>query len=204
MSMIRTEGAAPTADEQAIVRLIHRWMVFRDSGDWDRLRPVWHADGRMSASWRQGTADEFIASNRASWDSGLSIFHELSAVAVELNGERALSQTKMTITQRAPLDGVMCDVTCMARHLDRWEKRDGLWGLVLRETVFDRDRIDPVIPGEAIPLDRALLESFPEPYRHLGYLQTKLGYDVSREIPHLRSPAAAALIAEGRRWLAGA
>jgi hypothetical protein len=200
--MPRSEGAPPSADEQAILSLINKWMVYRDSGDWERLRPIWHEDGRMSASWRQGTADEFIAANRASWDKGLSIFHELSAVAIEVRGARALSQTKMTITQRARLDGVICDVTCMARHQDRWEKRDGLWGLLLRETVFDRDRIDPVTPGEAIPLDRALLESFPEPYRHLGYLQTKLGYPIGRNIPHLRSPEAEALLAQGRRWLA--
>ncbi|HTI68027.1 MAG TPA: nuclear transport factor 2 family protein [Caulobacteraceae bacterium] len=201
--MPRTEGAPPGADEQAIQALINKWMVYRDAGEWDRLRPIWHEDGRMAASWRQGTADEFIASNRANWDKGLSIFHELGAVAIEVRGARALSQTKMTITQRAALDGVVCDVTAMARHLDRWEKRDGLWGLVLRETLFDRDRLDSVVPGQAPALDRALLESFPEPYRHLGYLQTKLGFEISRDIPRLRSPAGDALIAEGRRWLEG-
>jgi hypothetical protein len=172
-------------------------------GDWDRLRPVWHEDGRMSASWRQGTADEFIASNRANWDKGLSIFHELGAVVIDVNRDRAVSQAKMTITQRAELDGVLCDVTCMARHVDRWEKRDGLWGLLLRETVFDRDRLDPVVPGQVVKLDPELLNRFPAPYRRLAYLQTKLGFNVSPEIPHLRSEAAEALYAEGRRWLQG-
>jgi hypothetical protein len=201
--MSRTEGAAPSADQQAIVALINKWMVYRDGGDWDRLRPVWHEDGRMSASWRQGTADEFINSNRATWDKGLSIFHELSAVAVDVNGDRALSQTKMVITQRADLDGVMCDVTCMARHIDRWEKRDVLWGLVLRETLFDRDRMDAVTPGQVPRLDMDLLMSFPEPYRHLGYLQTKLGFEISRDIPRIRSAAGDALLAAGRKWLEG-
>ena len=202
VAMQRTEGAPPSADQQAILSLINKWMVFRDMGDWDRLRPVWHEDGRMSASWRQGTADEFIASNKANWDKGLSIFHELSAVVIDVNGSRAVSQTKMTITQRAELDGVLCDVTCMARHYDRWEKRVGLWGLLLRDTVFDRDRIDSVVPGQAINLDPELLGRFPAPYRHLGYLQTKLGFNVSTEIPHLRSQAAEDLYADGRRWLA--
>ena len=202
--MTRTEGAAPSADELAIRGLINKWMVFRDSGDWERLRPIWHADGRMAASWRQGTADEFIASNKASWGKGLSIFHELGAIAVDIRGDRALSQTKMTITQRADLDGTVCDVTCFARHLDRWEKRDGLWGLLLRETIFDRDRLDPVVPGATPTLDLELLMSFPEQYRHLGYLQTKLGFPISRDIPRLHSAAGDALLAEGRRWLEGA
>lgn len=200
---MRTEGAAPTADQQAILSLINKWIVYRDGGDWDRLRPVWLPEGRMAASWRQGTADEFIASNRANWDKGLSIFHELGAVVIDVNGDRAVSQTKMTITQRAALDGVMCDVVCMARHHDRWEKRDGLWGLLLRETIFDRDRLDPVTPGETVTLDPALLSQFPENYRHLGYLQTKLGFEISRDIPRLRSAAGDKLLAEGRAWLAG-
>lgn len=200
--MPRTEGQPPSTDEQAILSLINKWIVFRDTGNWERLRPIWHEDGRMSASWRQGTADEFIESNRANWDKGLSIFHELGAVVIDVHGERAISQTKMTITQRAALDGVLCDVTCMARHHDRWEKRGGLWGLVLRETVFDRDRLDAVTPGQTPPLDLELLNQFPEPYRHLGYLQSKLGFDISRDIPRLRSEAAERLYAEGRAWLA--
>ena len=112
--------------------------------------------------------------------------------------------SSLTPAQRADLDGTVCDVTCFARHLDRWEKRDGLWGLLLRETIFDRDRIDTVVPGQAVKLDMALLNSFPEQYRHLGYLQTKLGFNISTDIPRLRSPAGDALLAEGRRWLEAA
>ena len=33
-------------------------------------------------------------------------------------------------------------------------------------------------PGASVPLDQALLESFPEGYRHLAYLQSKIGYPV--------------------------
>ena len=197
----RSEGSIPSDDELAILRLINRWIVFRDSGDWARLRAIWHDDGTMTAGWQQGPADDFIAACVAGWNGRLKVMHELGAVAVEADGARAVSQNKMTITVRADLDGTLCDVTCMARHLDRWEKREGLWGLAGRETIYDRDRLDAVNPGEIPVLDQALLESFDEAYRHMAYILVKLGYDISHEHPCLDSPHADALVARWRAWL---
>ena len=58
------------ADEQAIRRLVQDWVVWRDAGDWDRFRLVWHDDGRMMATWFQGSADAFIRVSRAALLSG--------------------------------------------------------------------------------------------------------------------------------------
>ena len=98
---------------------------------------------------------------------------------IVVEGDRAISQNKMTITSRGDLDGTLCDVTCMGRHLDRWEKRDGLWGLLSRQTIYDRDRVDSVVPGEVPPLDQTLLMSYGEAYRHLAYLLVRRGFQVS-------------------------
>lgn len=119
--MNRTEGAAPGSDELAILRLIQRWILLRDTGDWARLRTIWHDDGTMTAGWRRGTADEFIAASKARWEDGrIRAMHRLGAIEVEIHGERAISQNKVTILMRASVEGVLCDVTCDGRHLDRW------------------------------------------------------------------------------------
>jgi hypothetical protein len=52
-------------------------------------------------------------------------------------------------------------------------------------------------------LDRALLESFPVGYRHLAYLQTRIGYVVKKDMPGLQGPDVEALYARGAAWLAG-
>jgi hypothetical protein len=39
---------------QAIRQTIENWVVWRDSGDWDRFATVWHPDGHMMATWFQG------------------------------------------------------------------------------------------------------------------------------------------------------
>ncbi|MCB8836413.1 nuclear transport factor 2 family protein [Aurantimonas sp. VKM B-3413] len=190
-------------DRLAIRDLVENWVVWRDAGDWERFRTVWHADGRMMATWFQGSADEFIAVSRAGFEKGVRILHFLGGTAIDLAGTRAIAQTKMTINQRAPVEGVLCDVVCTGRFYDFLEKRNGQWGLVLRQPIYEKDRLDPVDPAQVPDLDRALLESLPEGYRHLAYLQIGIGYDVKRDMPGLVGPEVEALYARGAEWLAG-
>jgi hypothetical protein len=187
----------------AIRELVENWAVWRDAGDWERFRTVWHADGRMMATWFQGTADEFIAVSRAGFDKGVSILHFLGGNSVDLAGSRAVSQTKMTISQRARVHEVPVDVVCTGRFYDFLEKRDGRWGLVLRQPIYEKDRMAPVDPAAHLTLDPALLQRFPEGYRHLAYLQTQIGFTVKPDMPGLKGPEVEALYARGRTWLAG-
>ena len=196
---------APEAmtDRLEIRDLIENWAVWRDAGDWDRFRTVWHPDGRMMATWTQGTADEFIAVSKAGWAKGVSILHFLGGTSIDLAGDRAVSQTKMTISQRGDVEGIVCDVLCTGRFYDFWERRAGRWGLVLRQPIYEKDRLDPVTPGVWPALDQALLEQFPIGYRHLAYLQTRIGYPVKRDMPGLKGLEVEALYRRGAAWLAG-
>jgi hypothetical protein len=192
-----------TADRLAIRDLVERWAVWRDAGDWERFRTVWHDDGRMMATWFQGSADDFIRVSREGWERGVSILHFLGGTAIDLAGDRAIAQTKMTISQRALVDGVLCDVVCTGRFYDFLERRADARGLVLRQPIYEKDRLDPVDPSARLDLDRALLERFPAGYRHLAYAQTRIGYEVKPDMPGLIGPEIEALYARGARWLAG-
>jgi hypothetical protein len=127
----------------------------------------------------------------------------LGGHTADIVGNRAVGQTKLTITQRAPVEGVLCDVACMGRAYDFLEKRNGGWAIVLRRHIYEKDRLDPVAPDGELTLDPALLAQFPEGYRHLAYLQTKVGYTVKRDLPGLEGEALEALYADGARWLKG-
>jgi hypothetical protein len=187
----------------AIRELVENWAVWRDAGDWERFRTVWHDDGRMMATWFQGTADEFIRVTRSGWEKGVSILHFLGGSSIDVRGARAIAQTKMTISQRGEVDGLACDVVCTGRFYDFLEKRGGRWGLVLRQPIYEKDRLDPVNPASKLKLDPALLLRFPEGYRHLAYVQTKLGFTVKPDMPGLKGPAVEALYVRGVSWLAG-
>ena len=196
-----------TSDQLASREVIENWVLWRDAGDWDRFRGVWHDDGYMMATWFQGPASEFIRVSREGWDRGVSILHFLGGVSIELGGDlagdRAIAQTKMTISQRATVHDVLCDVVCTGRFYDFFEKRAGRWAIVLRQPIYEKDRMDPVDPSKTLALDAKLLGQFPEGYRHLAYLQSGLGYPVKRDMPGLKGPEVEALYGRGRRWLAG-
>lgn len=190
-------------DRLMVRELVENWAVFRDAGDWDRFRSVWHDDGRMMATWCQASADGFIEATKQGWAKGVSILHFLGGSSIEVAGDRALAQTKMTISQRATVDGVLVDVVCTGRFYDFIERRNSEWGFVLRQPIYEKDRMDPVDPAARLSLDRQLLERFPEGYRHLAYLQTQIGYEVKRDMPGLKGPEVERLYARGKRWLQG-
>lgn len=188
-------------DRQIIKELVEKWAIARDARNWDAFRTVWHEDGRMQATWTEGSVEQFIAATDDGWKRGVSILHSLGGSMIDLAGDRAIAQTKIHISQRAEVDGVLCDVLCMACSYDFFERRNGRWGLVFREPIYEKDRIDPVNPQDKLQLDQSLLNSFPEGYRHLAYLQTRLGYPVRRDLPGVRGPEIEALYARGAAWL---
>ena len=192
-----------TADRAAIRELVEDWVIYRDAGDWERFREVWHADGWMSATWLQASATEFIEASRRLFDQGVQILHQLGGWTCDVVGHRAISQVKMTINQRASVDGVLVDVACIGRFYDFLEKREGRWGIVRRQPIYEKDRLDPIDPAAILRLDADILARFPEGYRHLAYLQFKNGFDVKNDLPGTRGPAVERVYAEGKAWLEG-
>jgi len=191
-------------DRLAIIETVNNWALWRDAGDWERFRTVWHEDGWMTATWFQGPAEKFIEVSKAGFDKGVSILHFLGGTSVDVKGERAVAQTKMTISQRAAVDGVAVDVVCTGRFYDFFARRRGRWRIVRRQPIYEKDRMDPVDPSASLKLDPDILGSFPEGYRHLAYLQTKIGYTIKLDLPQLKGPVVEALYVHGQAWLDGA
>ncbi|MHC4051797.1 nuclear transport factor 2 family protein [Bradyrhizobium sp. 25ACV] len=190
-------------DRLAIRDLVENWAVWRDAGDWERFATVWHEEGWMSATWFQGPARDFMRVSQEGFARGVRILHFLGGTSIDLAGERAIAQTKMTISQRAPVHDVVCDVVCTGRFYDFLEKRQGKWGIVRRQPIYEKDRIDPVDPAASLRLDQTALAGLPEGYRHLAYMQELIGYKVKRDMPGLIGPEVEKLYGEGREWLAG-
>ena len=199
----RGTSEALAAERQAIREVIENWVLWRDAGNWERFATVWHDDGWMTATWFQGPARDFIRVSREGFERGVNILHFLGGFTCDITGDRAISQVKMTINQRANVDDVLVDVVCTGRFYDFVEKRQGRWGIVRRQPIYEKDRMDPVDPAARLALDPARLASFPEGYRHLGDLQSKVGFTVKTGLPGLRGPAVETLYAEGAAWGAG-
>ena len=191
-------------DRVAIAQVAAEWGLCRDNERWDRLRELYAADGVMRTTWFAGPARDFVDLSIAAARRGGRARHFIGATASAVQGDRAVADTCMAIMVRAPVAGMLVDVTCQGRFHDRMVREGGAWRIKLRVPVYDRDRLDPVTPGDAVPIDPAVLARFPTGYRHLAYVQSLAGGAVPPGLPTAGSPEETALCAESHAWLAGA
>jgi hypothetical protein len=184
-----------------IAELVQSWALYRDAGDWDKLKETVHADGIMTATWFQGSFEAFISAMQDAWRKGSSSQHFQGGTVVEVLGTKAIAQTRMAILVRGKLEDVSVDVNCLGIFYDRVEKRDGQWRIAKRNVIYDKDTLTPVHAGDVIQLSSERLMRFPEGYRHLAYLQSFNGGNVNPELPTARSEASVKLKLETQQWL---
>ncbi|HXA91789.1 MAG TPA: nuclear transport factor 2 family protein, partial [Steroidobacteraceae bacterium] len=72
------------ADKLAIREIIEQWVIFSDSGDWERFAALWHPDGWMTATWLQAPAREFVRARREGFEHGVSILHFLGGFTCDI------------------------------------------------------------------------------------------------------------------------
>jgi hypothetical protein len=192
-------------DQLAIRQLLENWFIHRDNRDWEKFLEVWHEDGVMMTTWGGRTSPRgFAEAAQRGYDNGDRMLHSCGPTTVELAGDRGLAQSKLRIMQRGVVEGVLCDVTCIGRVYDFYERRNGRWGLVLRQPIYERDFIAPVDPAQTVRLDPDKIARFPVSYARLAYLQAGLGYTIKSDMPTESGPELQALLAQGAAWLAGA
>lgn len=192
-------------DKDAIRELLQNWGFWRDQGNWDKLRTTFHPEGTMTVTWYSGRFDEFIRRSMEMRKTRSRSKHGIGGSMIRLAGTpatRAVAETNVLINGRSVLGGVEVDSTAWSRFYDQLEKRDGVWRILKRVAIYEKDRFDPVVPGTPLPLTKKDLEGLPEPYCHLGYALAKGGFPVSSDLPVNGSPALEMLHAEGDAWLA--
>ena len=136
-------------DKLAIRELIENWAVWRDSLQWDRFRTVWHPEGRMMATWFQGTVRGVHRGQPGGLRQGRAHLRISSAAPRSTSRASAPSRRpRCRSRSAAAVEGVDCDVVCIGRFYDFLEKRKGQWGLVLRRRSTRRTSIDPVDPAQ--------------------------------------------------------
>src|SRR5262245_29033157 len=88
-----------------ITELLQNWLLWRETADWDRSATVWHDAGHMSASWFDGSATDFIEASRASAMRGTQVAHVFGGASIDIEGDHAIAHTRVSILQRATIDG---------------------------------------------------------------------------------------------------
>lgn len=142
-----------TADIQAITRQIYLYCRAMDRMDVELGYSIWHEDGEADygPSIFQGTGRGFIDFVTKSHAAMVSHSHQVSNVIVNLDGDRAASESYVTAALRMMEDGELFQMTTRGRYLDQWSWRRGRWAIDRRVMLHEFDdvrRIDRIVfPG---------------------------------------------------------
>ncbi|KAK4553687.1 hypothetical protein LTR86_009185 [Recurvomyces mirabilis] len=167
--------------ERAKIREIcEGWGVYRDAAEWQNYRSMFHDDAYIATSWHQGGIDDFIAASKkgfAMQDQGfMYILHRIIGQSIDVQGNRAVSKMKVTITCRYNFpNGIEMDNEADCRFFFLLEKREGKWGVVFYTLLFDKDKMVPVNPSHETPeIPEEEVRRFPAGYRYLAWCEANI------------------------------
>jgi len=192
------------ADKALIAEVLQRWALWRDLCDWPALKALYAPAALMQTTWFDGSALDFVDATSRLAGGPSRAQHYIGTPCIEVNGTRAVAQTRITILVRGPLDGVEVDATCYGWFIDRMVKRDGQWLIQTRVPVYEKDTLCAVDPAVTLSLDPVRLASHPCTYKFMAYMQSQAGATVNTGLPLPGSPAHLALLADCAGWLAAA
>ena len=136
-------------DEYAVRSVRQRWAFARDHGEWETMRACFHPDATVRVLWYSGPVAGFLEGTIASGEKradGESSKHWFGNSRVSVKGDRALLETDAQVMLRSRLAGHLVDTTLYIRLYDRFERRQGDWKIARMDAIYDKDRLDPVIP----------------------------------------------------------
>ncbi|WP_312953278.1 nuclear transport factor 2 family protein [Superficieibacter sp.] len=186
-------------DRQQITDLLTGWM-HRDLGEWDQLRNLFHPDGTIEITWFEGAASDFVDGSMRMGASDVRTKHLIGTPVVTFNSDA----TKAIVETNAMIIGenVKLNLGCVGhnRFYDMAEKRDGVWKLFRRQSIYDMASF--TFPLGPVEIDQEAVAKYPREYAALAYLLEKTGFPVQRVFATRGSELEQKMKADAKRWLA--
>jgi hypothetical protein len=133
------------ADKADITDLIFRYCRSVDRLDVPLGHSIWHAGGEADyGTVYQGPGPGVIDLICRQHGGLLHHSHQVTNILIDLDGDRAGSESYCFATLRLEREGQLMQMCVWTRYIDKWERRDGRWGLVHRLAVRDFDEMGPV------------------------------------------------------------
>jgi hypothetical protein len=155
----------------------------------------------MQTTWMDGPASDFVDVCQSMSAGPTRAQHYIGVPIVQMNGSRALAQTRITILVRAQLDGIEVDATCYGWFIDRMVKLDGKWLIQSRAPIYEKDTLVAVDPGVTLKLDTDGLAGYPAHYKHMAYMQAIVGAPINLDLPMPGSKEQEQMMRECDVWL---
>jgi hypothetical protein len=195
-------------DKAEILEVMTASLNCRDSGDWDRLVQCFHPDARVTTSWFDGTAREFAAQSKRMMDGhhpNDTQRHVMNNPVVTLKGNRAVCEFLLILYQGRTLDGYEFDFQTWSVALNLFEKYQGTWRIMRRVNIYEKERMDPHVPG-SVPqsyYDGLDLSRYPAPVRFHCYRNERSSGVTPKNLVLKGSPEEKTARQAADEWLAG-
>jgi len=185
-------------DRQQITDLLTGWM-HRDLGEWDQLRDLFHPDGTIEITWFEGLGSDFVDGSMRMGASDVRTKHMVGTPVVTFNpaATRAIVETNAMIIG----EHVKLNLGCVGhnRFYDMAEKRDGVWKLFKRQSIYDMASF--TFPLGVVDIDQQTVAKYPREYAALAYLLEKSGFPVQRVFATRGSELEQQMKADAAQWL---
>lgn len=140
--------ASDLTDSQQITQLIYRYCRAVDRLDIPLGHSIWHEDATADygPDYYQGAGKGVIDVICQHHLATLGHSHQITNVLIEVDGDSAGSESYCTATLRVMREETLMQIMVWTRYIDRWSRRNGVWGLERRVAIRDFDEIRPVTP----------------------------------------------------------
>jgi hypothetical protein len=139
-------GTDAAADRLAITDQLYRYCRSVDRLDVPLGHSVFHDDATAVFPTYEGSGRGWIDYICAEHRHFLHHSHQVTNVVIELDGDRAGSESYVFATLRSADGDKVLQHQFWARYVDTWSKRSGHWAIDSRECVIDFASVDGVTP----------------------------------------------------------
>lgn len=164
-------------DKAAIVELINFERYCRDNALWDEMRKCFSPDSIVNISWYCGSGDGFVTeSSKLNRHSE----HLLHNTLTWINENRAVTIMISTIIMRQTIDDVECELSADVQLHFCTKKIDGQWFIYRFESIYEQDRLIPVLPNAALDMGSSKLSAYRKSYACMSYASEQTGRSINQ------------------------
>lgn len=158
-------------DVMRIKELVEYERYCTDYGLKKQQTELWFEDGRIVTTWFDGLFADYQKAHPTSLnDFGEPmpedkkirhiVNHRVNSTVVWKKDDRAIAELLCFLNFRAKIGWEWMDIQCWCRMHYRVEKREGKWGIVYFEGIYEKDRMDPVFMDSRLVIPREKLMTY--------------------------------------------
>lgn len=172
-------------DKKDIEELINFERYCRDNALWDEMRKCFSPDSVVDISWYHGSGDGFVTGSQK---MGGYVPHRIHNSMTWINGNRAVTVMMATIEMRRDVEGVECEISVDVQLHFSTEKINGKWYISRFESIYEQDRLIPILPDATLTLDSSKLKKYRKSYACMSYIAELNGTHTNQDLAGIDRP----------------